>query len=116
VNVQDNTLRNTDGFFTIVQPRLDAIEEVTVSTAAGDAVGGGSGAVQIRFTTRSGTNSYSGSGYWYYRNDALNENTWFNKRNNVARPTCCSTRPAAVSAGRSGSRGCSTGAARRSSS
>ena len=34
VNVQDNTLRSTDGFFAIVSPRLDAIEEVTVSTAA----------------------------------------------------------------------------------
>jgi hypothetical protein len=83
INVQDNTLRTSDGFFTIVQPRLDAIEEVTVSTAAGEAVGGGQGAVQIRFTTRSGTNTYSGSLYHYYRNDALNENTWFNKRNDV---------------------------------
>ena len=34
VNVQDNTLRTTDGFFAIVSPRLDAIEEVTVTTAA----------------------------------------------------------------------------------
>ena len=34
VNVQDNTLRSTDGFFAIVSPRLDAIEEVTVTTAA----------------------------------------------------------------------------------
>jgi hypothetical protein len=83
VNVQDNTLRNTDGFFTIVQPRLDAIEEVTVSTAAGETVGGAAGAVQIRFTTRSGSNTFSGSGYHYYRNDSLNENTWFNKRNRV---------------------------------
>ena len=31
VNVQDNTLRSTDGFFAIVSPRLDAIEEVTVT-------------------------------------------------------------------------------------
>jgi len=69
VNIQDNTLRNTDGFFTIVQPRLDAIEEMTVSTAAGDVAGGASGAVQIRFTTRSGSNTYSGSLYHYYRND-----------------------------------------------
>src|SRR5215510_11251991 len=36
VNVQDNTLRSTDGFFAIVSPRLDAIEEVTVSTASQD--------------------------------------------------------------------------------
>ena len=33
VNIQDNTLRSTDGFFAIVSPRLDAIEEVTVTTA-----------------------------------------------------------------------------------
>lgn len=86
VNIQDNTLRRTDGFFTIVQPRLDAIEEMTVSTAAGESAGGGSGAVQIRFTTRSGSNSFTGSLYHYYRNDALNENTWFNERNGVDKP------------------------------
>jgi hypothetical protein len=87
INVQDNTLRTTDGFFTIVQPRLDAIEEVTVSMAAGEAVGGGQGAVQIRFTTRSGTNTYSGSLYHYFRHDRLNENTWFNIRNEVDKPS-----------------------------
>jgi Carboxypeptidase regulatory-like domain/TonB dependent receptor/TonB-dependent Receptor Plug Domain len=95
VNIQDNTLRSTDGFFTIISPRLDAIEEVTVSTAAGESAGGGSGAVQIRFTTRSGTNAYSGSLYHYYRDDTwtvfgkdlhLNMNTWFNNRNGVAKP------------------------------
>lgn len=95
VNIQDNTLRSSDGFFTIVQPRLDAIEEMTVSTAAGEAAGGGSGAVQIRFTTRSGSNTYTGSLYHYYRNDTwdvfgktlnLNMNTWFNNRNGVRKP------------------------------
>jgi hypothetical protein len=86
INVQDNTLRSSDAFFTIVQPRLDAIEEVTVSMAAGEAVGGGQGAVQIRFTTRSGTNTYSGSLYHYFRHDRLNENTWFNIREGVDKP------------------------------
>ena len=36
VNIQDNTNKGSngdDGFFAIVSPRLDAIEEVTVSTA-----------------------------------------------------------------------------------
>ena len=84
INVQDNTLKTTDGFFTIVQPRLDAIEEVTVSSAAQGADGGGQGAVQIKFVTRSGTNIYSGSVYNYFRSDTLNENTWFNNRNGVA--------------------------------
>ncbi|NQW04008.1 MAG: carboxypeptidase regulatory-like domain-containing protein [Acidobacteria bacterium] len=86
VNVQDNTLKTTDGFFTIVSPRLDAIEEITVSTAASDAAGGGQGAVQIRFTTRSGSNTYTGSLYHYFRSDTLNENTWFNIRNGVDKP------------------------------
>ena len=84
VNVQDNTLRSTDGFFAIVSPRLDAIEEVTVTTASQGA-DVGQGAVQIKFVTRSGTNNFNGSGYWYYRNDDLNANTWFNNRGGTAK-------------------------------
>ena len=83
INVQDNTLKTTDGFFTIVQPRLDAIEEVTVNSAAQGADSAGTGAVQIKFVTRSGSNSYTGSGYWYYRSDVLNKNTYFNERDDV---------------------------------
>ncbi len=84
VNVQDNTLRSTDGFFAIVSPRLDAIEEVSVTTAAQGA-DVGQGAVQIKFVTKSGTNDFNGSGYWYYRADKLNANTWFNNRSATAK-------------------------------
>jgi hypothetical protein len=83
VNIQDNTLKTGDGFFSIVSPRLDAVEEVTVTTAAQGADSAGQGAVQIKFVTRSGTNSYEGSLYHYYRNDKLNANTWFNNREGV---------------------------------
>ncbi len=79
VNVQDNTNRSGDGFFSIVSPRLDAIEEVSVTTA-GQGAEAGQGAVQIKMVTRSGGNIFTGSGYYYYRNDALNANTWFNNR------------------------------------
>ncbi len=85
VNIQDNTLKTGDGFFAIVSPRLDAIEEVTVTTAAQGADGAGQGAVQIKFVTRSGTNNFTGSGYYYYRSDKLNANTWFNNRDGVAK-------------------------------
>jgi hypothetical protein len=84
VNIQDNTLRSTDGFFAAVSPRLDAIEEVTVTTATQEA-GSGQGAVQIKFTTRSGTNDFTGSAYNYFRSDKLNASTWFNNRNGVAK-------------------------------
>jgi carboxypeptidase family protein/TonB-dependent receptor-like protein len=83
VNIQDNTLKTGDGFFAIVSPRLDAIEEVTVTTASQGVDASGQGAVQIKFVTRSGTNAFTGSGYHYYRNDALNANTWFNNRNGI---------------------------------
>ena len=82
VNVQDNTNRSTDGFFSIVSPRLDAIEEVSVTTA-GQGADAGQGAVQIKMVTRSGGNTYTGSAYHYYRNDALNANTWFNNRSQI---------------------------------
>jgi carboxypeptidase family protein/TonB-dependent receptor-like protein len=88
INIQDNTLKGSnggDGFFAIVSPRLDAIEEVTVSSAAQGADAAGQGAVQVKFVTRSGTNSFTGSGYEYYRRDRLNANTWFNNRDGVAK-------------------------------
>lgn len=86
VNIQDNTLRSTDGFFAIVSPRLDAIEEVTVQSAAQGADAGGQGAVQVKFVTRSGTNNFTGSGYEYFRGDRYNANTWFNNRAGVPTP------------------------------
>ena len=43
VSVQDNHLKTTDGFFARMSPRLDAVEEVTVTTAGNgaDAIGAG---------------------------------------------------------------------------
>ena len=79
VNIQDNTLQSTDGFFAIVSPRLDAVEEVTVTTAGqGAERRPGRGADQVRDAL--GHEQFSGSGYHYYRSDKLNANTWFNNR------------------------------------
>ena len=93
INIQDNTNKTGDGFFAIVSPRLDAIEEVTVSGAAQTADSAGTGAVQIKFVTRAGSNSYTGSGYWYYRSDTLNANTYFNERNGVDKPKLQQNQP-----------------------
>ena len=81
VSIQDNYLKTSDGFFARVQPRLDAIEEVTVTSAANGADSGGQGAVNIRFVTKSGTNTYKGNFFHTYQNDVLNTNTFFNNRN-----------------------------------
>ena len=77
-----NQLQSTDGFFSMVTPRLDAIEEITV-TGATPGAGGGSGSVQIAFTTRSGTNEFNSSIYHTIRDPRLNSNYYFNKINNL---------------------------------
>ena len=80
MNVQDNLLKSNDGFFTYIQPRTDAISEVTVSSSNPGAESSGEGAFQIKFVTQGGTNGYHGGGYWYYRSPGLNANYWFNNR------------------------------------
>lgn len=80
VDVQDNSLRSSDGFFTYVRPRIDAIEEVTVSTANPGSESSGDGAVQIKFITRRGTNDYRGGLFWQHRDESLNSNYWYQNR------------------------------------
>ena len=79
VSVQDNHLKTGDGFFARMSPRLDAVEEVTVTTAGNGADSNAMGSTQIQFTTRSGSNLFSGSGYYYYQSEKLNTNTYFNE-------------------------------------
>jgi hypothetical protein len=85
VSNNDNFLRSTDGFFASVYPRQDAVEAVTVVMAVGGANVGGSGAVSINFTTRSGSNRFSGTAYEYYRNPGMNTNYFFNEINDLAK-------------------------------
>jgi hypothetical protein len=86
ISIQDNFLKTTDGFFARVSPRLDAIEEVTVTSAANGADSGGQGAVNIRFVTKAGTNNFKGNTFFTLRHDALNANSFFNNRNLPADP------------------------------
>jgi len=79
-NTQDNYNKSGDGFFSYIQPRLDSVQEVTMSTATPGAESSGPGAVQIKFVTRSGNNDYHGSLYEYHKNPVLDSNYWFNNR------------------------------------
>jgi Carboxypeptidase regulatory-like domain/TonB-dependent Receptor Plug Domain len=63
MSVQDNYLKTTDGYFARLSPLLDSVEEVTVTTAANTTDATGQGAVQIKFVTKSGTNSWIGTAY-----------------------------------------------------
>src|SRR5437762_1035620 len=85
VNIQDNFLRSSDGFFTQVQPKSDAVQEVTVSTAVPGAESGGEGAVQVRFLTKSGTPEFHGGVFWQYRSPRFNSNYYFNNIDGLPR-------------------------------
>jgi Carboxypeptidase regulatory-like domain len=80
LNTQDNFNKNGDGFFSYIAPSLDAIQEVTLSTATPGAESSGQGAIQIKFATRSGGNDFHGSLYEYHRNTVLNSNYWYTNR------------------------------------
>jgi hypothetical protein len=71
----------------MAQTNMDAIAEFRLLTNAysaeyGRAVGG-----QMQVVTKSGTQSFHGSGYWYGRRGSWNANSWTNNRNNIARNT-----------------------------
>ena len=97
VSIQDNGARNGDGFYTNIYPRVDAVEEVTLSTATPGAESAGEGAIQIKMVTRQGSNQLRGSLYEYHRNTVLDANYWFNNRNFRPGPN---DNPATFKAGR----------------
>jgi hypothetical protein len=84
-NIQDNFLRSSDGFFTSIQAKSDAVQEVTVSTAVPGAESGGEGAVQVRFVTKSGSPEFHGGAFWQYRSKTFNSNYYFNNIDGLPR-------------------------------
>ncbi|MGB7210489.1 MAG: winged helix-turn-helix domain-containing protein [Pyrinomonadaceae bacterium] len=80
VDVQDNFQRSFEGYLARIVPRIDSIEEVTLSTSNPGSESGRDGAIQIRFVTKRGTNEYKGSLFYQHRNEALNSNYWFVNR------------------------------------
>ena len=82
LNVMDNLLKSYTGggMYTYIRPRIDAMEEFSVTTGANGADSAGEGAVQIKFVTARGTNSFHGGLYEYFRNTDLDANYWFNNQ------------------------------------
>src|SRR5579884_1077782 len=57
---------------------LDSMAEFKILTGMYQAEYGRNAGAQIALVTKSGTNVFHGSGYWYHRHDDLNANTWIN--------------------------------------
>ncbi len=59
---------------------VDAVQEFRVQTSSYDAEFGRQPGGQISLVTRSGSNTYNGSLFNYFRNEALDANDWFENR------------------------------------
>ena len=66
----------SNGSFAIPIP--DAIAEFKIQTSSYDAGYGRNPGANVNVVTKSGTNSLHGTGFEFFRNTALNANSWFN--------------------------------------
>ena len=74
-------------------PSPDAVQEVRVETNTYDAQYGRTGGGVISVSLRSGTNEFRGTGYFYKRDEALNESLYENKINNLPKTKIDHTQP-----------------------
>ncbi|MBC7927787.1 MAG: TonB-dependent receptor, partial [Bryobacteraceae bacterium] len=61
----------------------DAVQEFQVNTNGYQAEIGRAGGGVINVITKSGTNDFHGTGFWFFRDKALNANSWENNRRNA---------------------------------
>jgi Carboxypeptidase regulatory-like domain/TonB-dependent Receptor Plug Domain len=66
---------------------LDAIGEVKVELNNYRAEAGRNAGAIVKVITKSGTNQYHGSGYWYKRHESWNAQNFFNNLNGLRKPT-----------------------------
>jgi hypothetical protein len=67
-----------------IQP-VETIETVNIATNNFDADTGMAGGAAQTVVTKSGTNEFHGSAFWFYNGDKLNANSFFNNANGLVR-------------------------------
>lgn len=77
-----NTIGDFNGV--VIVPALDSVQELRVETSSYSAEFGRSGGGTVNMVTKSGTNEFHGSAYYYHQNDAFNANTFANNRRPLA--------------------------------
>jgi hypothetical protein len=85
-NLSQNSLSGFDPEVGIAIPAPDTIAEFKVQTGMYDAGYGRSAGANIDLVSSAGTNQFNGSLWEFFRNNALNANDFFLKRNGQPRP------------------------------
>jgi hypothetical protein len=75
INIQDNFIR-TSAIFSPNLPLISQVAEFTITNSNSPSpIGFGASAISL--ITPSGTNTWHGEGFWYYRSNAFSANDWF---------------------------------------
>ena len=87
INIQENYLRGnaSSGLFAQAAPSVVGVGEFTITTQNASAADG-TGAAQVKLITPRGSSSYHGSLFEFWRNSALNANTFFNNAAGQPKP------------------------------
>ncbi|HYO64259.1 MAG TPA: carboxypeptidase-like regulatory domain-containing protein [Pyrinomonadaceae bacterium] len=81
-NVTSNEGSLTDN----ISPAPETLDEVKLQTSLYDASTGRSGGGNFQLITKSGTNEFHGSAYYFLQNERLNANDFFYNRDGIDRP------------------------------
>lgn len=87
INIQENYLRGnaSSGLFAQAAPSVAGVGEFTITTQNASAADG-TGAAQVKIITPRGSSEYHGSLFEFWRNSALNANTFFNNAAGQPKP------------------------------
>ena len=83
--VSTPTRRAGGSNFAPIRMNPDALQEFKVLTGNSTAEYGRNSGGQVAMITKSGTNEFHGSAFWFYRTPRLNANEWENNINNVGK-------------------------------
>jgi len=84
--VDSNDWQNQSPFTSALPVTLDSVQEFRVTTTNANATDGLSGGAQVQLVTKSGTDEFHGSAYWYYRTTGTSANSFFNNADGIPRP------------------------------
>src|SRR2546421_56786 len=87
INGIDANNLTTNAAASVAVPAPESIQEFKVQTSLYAATFGRGGGGNVQAITKSGSNSFHGAAYDYFRNDALNANNPFLKAAGITRPT-----------------------------
>ncbi|MFV0388427.1 MAG: carboxypeptidase regulatory-like domain-containing protein [Pyrinomonadaceae bacterium] len=92
VDINDQQDGGRDGQFStsqgsVLRATTESVEEFRITTANANANQGRSSGAQISLITRSGTNEWKGSLFYFYRPTQFSANSFFNNLSDTARPS-----------------------------